>query len=156
MNKKGFTLVELLGVIVILSIIMLIAIPNVTAVLDRTKRDSYIADCKKMVSLVQYQLRHDDIQKPEVGDEKYFLLEDLDGADEIEHDSDGNSYDKEESFVVVKNEDGFLNYYVQLVAKNKKESNHYHGIKMVNVEDLDGDDRYQYYKNDIIINHETT
>ena len=36
MNKRGFILIELLGVIVILSIIMVIAIPNITSTLERS------------------------------------------------------------------------------------------------------------------------
>lgn len=36
-NKKGFTLVELLAVIVVLAIIALIAIPVITSVIDKAK-----------------------------------------------------------------------------------------------------------------------
>ena len=46
MNKKGFTLVELLGVLIILSIIMLIAVPNVISILDKNKKNFFIADAK--------------------------------------------------------------------------------------------------------------
>ena len=38
MNKKGFTLVEILAVIVILSIIMIIAVPTINSVSAATKR----------------------------------------------------------------------------------------------------------------------
>jgi type IV pilus assembly protein PilA len=41
MNKKGFTLVELLAVIVILAIILVIAIPNVIKIIDKAKLDAY-------------------------------------------------------------------------------------------------------------------
>jgi type IV pilus assembly protein PilA len=42
MNKrKGFTLVELLAVIVILAIILVIAIPNIIKVIDKAKLDIY-------------------------------------------------------------------------------------------------------------------
>lgn len=149
MNKKGFTLVELLGVIVILSIIMLIAIPNVTAVLERSKKDSYIVDCKKFVSLVQYELRSGKIAKPAPNENTKVELDYFKDNDEIVNDSDGNQYDPYESYVIVSNEDGFLVYYVQLVAKNNGMDDSYRGIEKVNSEELDGDKRYQYYRNSI-------
>ena len=40
MKKKGFTLVELLGVIIILAVIALIAVPTILGVIDKAKRSS--------------------------------------------------------------------------------------------------------------------
>lgn len=40
-NKKGFTLVELLAVIVVLAIIMIIAIPSVLTAMDNAKKNSF-------------------------------------------------------------------------------------------------------------------
>jgi len=39
-NKKGFTLVELLAVIVILAIILVIAVPKILTVIDDTRKES--------------------------------------------------------------------------------------------------------------------
>ena len=41
MNKKAFTLVELLAVIVVLAVILVIAIPNVIKIIDKAKLDAY-------------------------------------------------------------------------------------------------------------------
>ena len=41
MNKKGFTLVELIGVIVLLAAIALIAVPQITKTIDRSKEKTY-------------------------------------------------------------------------------------------------------------------
>ena len=43
-NQKGFTLVELLAVIVILGIIAAIAIPSIGGIIDKSKEDAH--DCK--------------------------------------------------------------------------------------------------------------
>lgn len=41
MNKKGFTLVELLAVIVILAVILTIAVPNMFKIINKSKEDTY-------------------------------------------------------------------------------------------------------------------
>jgi prepilin-type N-terminal cleavage/methylation domain-containing protein len=50
---KGFTLVELLAVIVILAIIMLIAIPNVLNVTEQAKQKSFINYCQKILKTAE-------------------------------------------------------------------------------------------------------
>jgi prepilin-type N-terminal cleavage/methylation domain-containing protein len=40
-NKKAFTLIELLGVIIILGIVLVIAIPETTKLIDKTKNNAY-------------------------------------------------------------------------------------------------------------------
>ena len=52
MNQKGFTLIELLATITILSMIMLVAIPNIMSTLDKSKRRTYVEDAKKMITLI--------------------------------------------------------------------------------------------------------
>ena len=59
MNKKGFTLTELLAVIVIIGIISLIAIPNVVNISDNVKNDNMLADAKKFISLAKAEVLSD-------------------------------------------------------------------------------------------------
>lgn len=54
--KEGFTLVELLGVIVVLAIIMLIAIPAVLNVMTTAKRKAFTEYIDKSANLAQKQL----------------------------------------------------------------------------------------------------
>lgn len=53
MNKKGFTLVELLAVIVILAILLAIAVPQVTQYITKSRKDSLTATAKDFVDAVR-------------------------------------------------------------------------------------------------------
>ena len=48
MNKKGFTLVELLAVIAILAILVLVAVPNVLSMFNKAKKDVFLTDAKNI------------------------------------------------------------------------------------------------------------
>ena len=56
MNKKGFTLVELLAVIVILAIILAIAVPSITGILNSAKRSAFQADVKLIIKGIEYKM----------------------------------------------------------------------------------------------------
>lgn len=59
MNKKGFTLVELLAVLVILVVIMTIAIPSVASSIERSKQKQKDAKIELVVSAAElYVDRH--------------------------------------------------------------------------------------------------
>lgn len=53
LNKKGFTLVELLAVIVVLAIIIIIAVPAVLDSTDKAKESAFRVYAKKMVIAAQ-------------------------------------------------------------------------------------------------------
>ena len=53
MNKKGFTLVEILAVIVILAIIALIATPIVLSIIDDTKKSATLRSAEFYLSGVE-------------------------------------------------------------------------------------------------------
>lgn len=54
MNKKGFTLIEVLAAIVILGIISTIAVSSTTNLIKKQKEKSYINDLEKLVALAKY------------------------------------------------------------------------------------------------------
>lgn len=113
MKDKGFTLVELLGVLVILSIIMLIAVPNVISIMDKNKKDIYISDAKKMVAAVQYELSKKSAY-PEGS--CYVKLSALSNIDLGESPNKG-SY-KDESYIVVTKESNVYTYTIYLTDGN--------------------------------------
>ena len=53
MNKKGFTLVELLAVIVILGILLTISIPAASNYINSTRRESFVVIMKEYAEAVR-------------------------------------------------------------------------------------------------------
>ena len=147
MNKKGFTLVELLGVIVILSIVMLIAIPNISSTLERSKRDQYLTDAKKMITLTEYELRKGDVDKPTENQILKITLSYL-ATNDLEKDPDGVLYDGTNSYVIVFRKNGYLTYYVNLVAKHGAK---YWGVNFAEQSELSGDQRYNTISKSVIL-----
>lgn len=58
-KKNGFTLVELLAVIVVLAIIMIIAIPSVLDVMNTARKKAFVMYVDKIVTAVQAQYLYD-------------------------------------------------------------------------------------------------
>lgn len=59
MNRKGFTLVELLAVIAIMAILVIIAIPNVLEALNRAKEKAFVDDVYTLYSSAKSQFSLD-------------------------------------------------------------------------------------------------
>jgi prepilin-type N-terminal cleavage/methylation domain-containing protein len=59
-NRKGFTLVELLAVIVILSIILAIAIPTISAVTTAARTNSFTSTVKMVIKGIEYKILEND------------------------------------------------------------------------------------------------
>ena len=147
MNKKGFTLIELLGVIVILAIIMVIAIPNITSILDKTKRETYISDARKMITQAEYVIRTSDVERPSATDIVKIRLSYL-GTSDVKTDPDGNLYNLDNSYVIVVRKDGYLEYYVNLVADIDDGNK---GISLTHQDNLNGNERLKLIKSDFTL-----
>ena len=55
-GKKGFTLVELLAVIVILAIILAIAVPGISGIISSAKRGAFESDAKMIATGIEYAI----------------------------------------------------------------------------------------------------
>ncbi len=121
-NKRGFTLVELLAAMVILGIIMAVAVPNIMGILNNSRASAYVADAKKLVSLAEYKFRSSTtIKKPGDGQSILLTLDYLDNS-EFENAPNNGSYNKKKSYVLIRNSGGSYDYYVQLVEDINEES----------------------------------
>ena len=60
-NKNGFTLVELLAVISILTILVIIALPNVIGMFNDAKGKSFATECKQIYKVAQQQYVNDSL-----------------------------------------------------------------------------------------------
>lgn len=137
-NEKGFTLVELLATMAILATLMLIAIPNVIGIVQRNKNKTYIEDAKKLETLASYKVRSNPTDlKPTSGTSYCFLLPFLDKSNELSEPPNGGEYDKTKSYVIVKNNNGSLEYKVQLVEV--KNGSTVGGVGEISREELYGD-----------------
>jgi len=127
MKQKGFTLVELLATLAIISIIMMIAVPNVMGILDRNKRSTYLEDAKKLVTQADYKFRMaQTIEKPKGNECIVFRMKSLD-VSEIKKGPEGSDYNINNSFVAIKYEGGTYQYAVMLYENNKQK-----GVMLVN------------------------
>lgn len=117
-NNKGFTLIELLATLAILSIIMVMAVPNVIGIVRRNKNKTYVEDAKKIVSLAEYKVRSNPSYRPANGQSYCFFLSFL-GATELEKAPDGGSYSNDYTFVRVSRNGNEYLYTVQLVEEKE-------------------------------------
>jgi type IV pilus assembly protein PilA len=55
-DKRGFTLVELLAVIVILAIILAIAVPSISGIINNSRRGAFESDVKMVITGIEYSM----------------------------------------------------------------------------------------------------
>lgn len=71
MNKKGFTLVELLAVIVVLGIIISIAVPTAMNLINNSKKKAFVYDAKAYIDSARYTVLSEN------GKKTFFKLDEL-------------------------------------------------------------------------------
>lgn len=105
MNKKGFTLVELIAVVVIMAIIAMIATPNIISMIDKGKKEDFVSNAEIFMSKAVYMYKLDkyknDITLFEGGNK--IKLKNINDVGDID-DPFGGTYDLENSYVVINSE----------------------------------------------------
>lgn len=90
-NRKGFTLVEVIAVVVILGVILMIAVPSITGLSNRSKEKQITEDAKMFEELVKAKIESDTTITIEKGGTAKFTLKSIEGKLSADYDED-NSY----------------------------------------------------------------
>lgn len=158
MNNKGFTMIELLASMVLLSILMLTAVPTVLRVMDDSRKTTITNDAKKFVSSVEYKIKHNNnyIKRPKKQNDCILItLGYLDLSSEFKEGPHGGSYSLDDSFVVVKlksmstygnasdaDKVQMYDYYVTLIENYDDNANY--GVYLVPFDKLNNGHAKQY------------
>lgn len=116
MNKKGFTLVELIAVIAIIGIIALIATPNVVRLIDEGRKDKFIADAQEMISKAKYMIKLDKYKDNFTDESGCKVASYMDLGLNFKDDPDGNIYKYQGTKVKMCIEDNRNVYYVKTMS----------------------------------------
>lgn len=144
MDKKGFTLIELILVIGIIGVILAFAIPNVTTTLEKNKKDQMIADAKDMAEKAKNYILIN-------GCKERFIklkLDDLDTNKEIKNSPYGGEYNRDLSYVKVVC--GNNKYSIFLTSKDDKGNSvtlsNNNNNEPIELSELNSNNKYNYIK----------
>lgn len=77
LNKKGFTLIELLAVIIILGVLLLIAVPAMNGVIEKSKKDAFVSNGKSYIGAVRYSFIQGEYAYPSAGSATVVFVKEL-------------------------------------------------------------------------------
>lgn len=135
MNKKGFTLVELLGVIVILAIVLGIAIPSASNYIQRSRREAFVAVVREYVDAVQKGMASEEFLPPVDRNNILIVSMDLIPLDKGKKESSYQAeWVKSKSYVVVINTGSAdeVQYEYFVAAQDKKNN----ALPLMNIVDV--------------------
>lgn len=134
MNRKGFTLIEVMAVVIIIGVIMMIAIPSVSSYIANSKKSSYATNIHAYIETIraEYEERN---YGPILEDNEIMIVPikvvKLEKGDAGSSPFGAYNYDK--SYVVISPERNTYEYYANVVDSTKK------GVIMTKYNELSGD-----------------
>lgn len=137
-NNKGFTLVELLAMLIVLGVLIGISVPNITGILNQQKETAFVDEASKLISSAQMAVStKKEIKRPLDGNCIIITMDYLDKAKEMKKSADGGEYIRGESMVVVSRTGAKIEYTVRLVEKTT--SGDVYGLDYVSLDILETD-----------------
>ena len=124
-NKKGFTLVELLAVIVILAIIAVIAVPSILAIIEGARKDSFRADVRSAFKAAELEYVRT-AMTGDGGEQTYYVATDLD--------LDNNNFKSGTLVVTLSGDDTVVSIGSTLVGKTYKTA-----LSITYIDDINGE-----------------
>ena len=117
MNKKGFTLIEILAVIIIISIVGAIGIASISNSTDKARRSSFVTLAKNYAESARFMRGHDRLpHDPKNGEVVLIKLDALDGMDKNEdYETEYGDIIQELSYIAVVNDNYEYSYYITLI-----------------------------------------
>ena len=107
-NKYGFTLVELLAVIVILAIALVIAVPKVMEVIEDSKKATFESTAKMVAS----QAEKAKIQNVVLGKNEKINCDDIVKINDVDYESCSIEFDENQALITMTGNGKFDGYYV--------------------------------------------
>ena len=150
MNRKAFTMVELIAIITIIGVILIFALPNVTSTIERNKKDVMINDAKDFLDKTKIYIFAHQKNKDKCSNASYknsnkgecrcikdnvCLLSVVDPREEIKNSPFGKKYDRT-------GENSFVNPSTGKITL--KEENGGYKIVGRTIENLNSDHKYEY------------
>lgn len=131
-NKNGFTLVEMLAVIIILGILMIIAVPSVTSYISQSRKTAYIDTAKSLVTGAKAMINDGELKLFDLNATYYIPSSCIKLEDGVAESPYGKF---EKAYVVVSYTGSGYNYYFLSLDETGQ------GVKNVtNIKDLTEDD----------------
>ena len=146
MNKKGFTLVELLGVLVVLSVILMIAFPLITTYINKSKQKAYDTQMGLIITgLKDYVIEHKEVLPVNDTDYVTFTLGQLNALgivnNSVVNPLDGKEIDDSMEFKIIKDGSKYTYQIVESSRLSRNDENHTPSIilngNILNYIDLD-------------------
>lgn len=128
MKKNGFTLVELLGVLVVLSVILMIAFPLITTYINKSKQKAYDTQMELIITgLKDYAIDHKEVLPVNDTDYVTFTLGQLKSlgiaSNSVVNPLDGKEIDDSMEFRIVKDGSKYTYQIVESTRLSRENNN---------------------------------
>ena len=114
--NKGFTLIEILAVIVLIGIVSLIGVVAISSYIESSRENTYINSASNYIDSARNLKASDKLlQEPKNAEALIIPLTDLDIEDDNEFKTPYGDLILEKSYVIITNKDGKLDYYISMI-----------------------------------------